>query len=100
MNTQDNQHYWQQQISAWQTSTLSGAAYCKAQGLTYHRFSYWRKKLMPNPRPETPSGFARVVPTPGPKLIGELTVSLPGGIAITGLHAGNVDLLGSILKQL
>jgi hypothetical protein len=30
----------------------------------------------------------------------ELTLMLPGGIAITGLHAGNVDVLGAILRQL
>jgi hypothetical protein len=29
-----------------------------------------------------------------------LTLRLPGGMAITGLHAGNVDLLGAILRQL
>jgi hypothetical protein len=30
----------------------------------------------------------------------DLTLRLPGGMAITGLHAGNVDLLGAILRQL
>lgn len=29
-----------------------------------------------------------------------LAVSLPGGITVTGLHAGNVALLGDILRQL
>jgi hypothetical protein len=29
-----------------------------------------------------------------------LTVSLPGGVSITGLHVGNIDLLGAVLRQL
>jgi hypothetical protein len=29
-----------------------------------------------------------------------LTVSLPGGISITGLHTGNIELLGAVLRQL
>ena len=29
-----------------------------------------------------------------------LTVSLPGGVSITGLHVGNIELLGAVLRQL
>jgi hypothetical protein len=29
-----------------------------------------------------------------------LTVALPGGVSITGLHAGNIELLGAVLRQL
>jgi hypothetical protein len=102
MNTQDNQDYWQQQITAWQVSDLSGAAFCREHGLTCHRFYYWRQKLLPTPRVQTDSssGFAKVVPAQYPGTPGELIVSLPGGIAISGLHPGNIDLLGAILRQL
>jgi hypothetical protein len=37
---------------------------------------------------------------PGPESSEGLTVSLPGGVSITGLHAGNVELLGAVLRQL
>jgi len=30
----------------------------------------------------------------------DLTVSLPGGVSITGLHAGNIEWLGAVLRQL
>jgi lauroyl/myristoyl acyltransferase len=30
----------------------------------------------------------------------ELTLALPGGLTITGMHAGNIELLGMILRQL
>ena len=99
---QDNPHYWQQQITAWQASKLSGAAFCREHGLTYHRFSYWRQKLVPSRRTlmDSSSGFVRVVPTQSPAAHGEFRVSLPGGIVISGLHADNISLLGAILRQL
>ena len=62
MTTPDLHQLWQQTLSDWQASGLSGAAYCK-QGAG-------------------------------------LTVSLPGGVSITGLHAGNIELLGAVLRQL
>lgn len=103
MNPEENQQqYWQQQITAWQASELSGAAYCKEHSLTYHRFCYWRQKLISRQRTQvnSPSGFAKVVPPPSPAAAGELMISLPSGLSITGLHAGNVELLGAILRQL
>ena len=93
---------WQEHITQWQSSGLSGMAYCKQESLAYGRFVYWRKKLAGSPGPDeaAPSGFARVAPVTRLEAADGLTVSLPGGVSITGLHAGNVDLLGAILRQL
>ena len=102
MSTIGNQDYWQQHITAWQASEQSGAAFCRGQNLSYHRFCYWRQKLAPSQRTgaaPSSSGFARVVPSSTPAM-GELHVSLPGGITISGLHADNIGLLGAILRQL
>ena len=44
MNLQERQQFWQQQVNTWQTTGLSGAAFCKQQGLNYQQFIYWRKK--------------------------------------------------------
>lgn len=101
MSTTDNQEYWQQQVAAWQASEQSGAAYCREHDLVYHRFCYWRQKLLSSQRaePVSSTGFARVLPAPGAAAT-ELRISLPGGIAISGLHAGNITLLGAILRQL
>ena len=97
------QQSWQRTIAEWQDSGLCGAAFCKQQSLVYHRFVYWRRKLSTSsaqePVDERGPGFARVMSLPAPSLEG-ITVSLPGGVSITGLHAGNVALLGAILKQL
>lgn len=101
MSTTDNQEYWQQQLAAWQASEQSGAAYCREHDLVYHRFCYWRQKLLSSQRaePASSTGFARVLPVSGTAAT-ELRISLPGGIAISGLHAGNIALLGAILRQL
>lgn len=102
MTTPDLHQFWQETLSDWQASGLSGAAYCKQESLVYHRFVYWRQKLTGRVESSEPvqarSGFARVAPIPDAGV--GLTVSLPGGVSITGLHAGNIDLLGAVLRQL
>jgi hypothetical protein len=46
MTTEDRHQYWQQCLIDWQVSSLSGAAYCKQHSITYHQFTYWRRKLL------------------------------------------------------
>ena len=103
MTNPDLHQFWQTALTDWQASGLSGAAFCKAEALSYHRFVYWRGKLKTTGSrkdKQAPSGFTRVAPMAGSGLRDGLTVSLPGGLSITGLHAGNIDLLGPILRQL
>ena len=63
---------------------------------------YWRLQLTGREEPSKPvqtrSGFARVAPVANAGA--GLTVSLPGGVSITGLHAGNIELLGAVLRQM
>jgi hypothetical protein len=100
MTTQERTHFWQKQITAWQASGLSGPAFCKQHDLAYHQFVYWRQKQGPQCVGQTvAAGFARVT-TPVAEVRDELTLSLPNGVSITGLHSGNVELLGAILRQL
>jgi hypothetical protein len=96
MTTSTREAFWQQHLFDWQGSGLSGAAFCLRQNLSYHQFTYWRRKLVEGSASKT-VGFARVAMMSTSM---ELTLTLPGGMAITGLHAGNVALLGSILGQL
>ena len=99
--TREREQLWQKHITEWQASELSGMAYCKQQSLTYCRFVYWRKKLasVASDGPAS-SGFAKVAPVSRLEAVDGLTVSLPGGVSITGLHAGNIELLGAVLRQL
>jgi hypothetical protein len=106
MTPTEKVHFWQQQINDWEATDLSGSAYCKQQSLIYHQFVYWRQKLSsaegyPKPAPAA-TGFTRVVPAPdvGSGESDGLTVSLPGGVSITGLHASNIELLAVVLRQL
>lgn len=100
--TREREQLWQQHITQWQASGLSGMAYCQQQSLTHCRFVYWRKKLVNSQASDGsgPSGFARVAPVSRLEATDGLTVSLPGGASITGLHAGNIELLGAVLRQL
>ncbi len=93
MTREERAQVWQRHITAWQASGLSGLSYCKAHSLTYSRFVYWRRKLDAAQTAAdecSASGFARVTSvSDAPGLLG-LTVSLPGGVTITGLDAGNI----------
>ena len=106
MSPTERAHVWQHHIADWQASGVSGSVYCKQQSLVYHQFVYWRQKLAPTEdsreQEQAVTGFAWVVSAPGVGIGGAdgLTVSLPGGVSITGLHAGNIELLGAVLRQL
>ncbi|MBB3061482.1 IS66 family insertion sequence element accessory protein TnpA [Microbulbifer rhizosphaerae] len=100
MTTQERSHFWQKQIATWQASDVSGQAFCKQQNLSYHQFVYWRRKQDKARSSQTSSatGFAKVTQATPTK--DELTLTLPSGLSITGIHTGNVELLGAILRQL
>jgi hypothetical protein len=104
MTTKDRHQYWQQCLIDWQASALSGAAFCKQHSIIYHQFTYWRRKLLEEglDQQQSSAGFTRVTAIESRPFIAqpELTLTLPNGIAITGLHAGNVDVLAAILRHL
>jgi hypothetical protein len=106
MTPTERAHVWQQHITDWEASGWSGSAYCKQRSLVYHQFGYWRRKLAPTEdslkQNQATTGFTRVVAAPGASTgrVDGLTVALPGGVSITGLHAGNIELLGAVLRQL
>jgi len=106
MTPTERAQVWQQHIADWEVSGVSGSAYCKQQSLVYHQFVYWRRKLTPTEesleQEQAATGFTRGVAVPGASVGGAdgLTVALPGGVSITGLHAGNIELLGAVLRQL
>jgi transposase-like protein len=37
--------FWEKAVTEFQQSTLSGAAFCKQQGIAYASFCKWRQKL-------------------------------------------------------
>ena len=39
-----NNKMWQAHLRAWRKSGLSGAKYCRQHNLSYHTFTYWKRK--------------------------------------------------------
>lgn len=88
--------YWQGQINYWRTSGESQASFCKAHELSYHRFTYWRRKF--NDRHAEPGGFALVkYQSAGAS---NLSVALPNGLVIQGIGADNLGLARELLESL
>jgi len=93
--------YWQQQIQSWETSGQSQAAFCRTNDLSYHRFGYWRRKTLPpidSPFSHSPSGFVPVAITHTPT--NDLSLTLPNGLVLSGITAGNLPVVGQLLNQL
>lgn len=92
--------YWRKQIEAWRASNLSQHDFCKRRSLSYSQFQYWRHKL----RRVTPadedalqrSGFVAVEPQ-RMEAAAELTVVLPNGVELRGVHDGNVSVVERLL---
>lgn len=94
--------YWKQQIEGWKNSGQSQNQFCQANNLSYHRFVYWRRKFEGKPRRRSASprggGFATVDWQPG--VDNGLTLSLPNGLVVRGISAGNLPVLRQLLDHL
>jgi len=93
------QEFWKQQVDAWKHSGLSGAKFCEANQLVYHRFVYWRQKFSAGSTRSVPSvssgGFVAVSYANDDDAI--LSVSLPNGLVIRGIRAGNISVVRQLL---
>lgn len=93
--------YWQQQVNTWKESGLSGAKFCEAHDLSYHRFVYWRQKLgcSTAPKKTVPAagGFTRI--TVQPERDDGLSLSLPSGLIVRGISAANISVVRQLLDQ-
>jgi hypothetical protein len=93
---------WPQHFERWRQSGLTQSEYCRQEQLSRHRFKYWRRKLEPEGvrrRRKRESGFVPVqvrASTGTPSL----SLSLPNGMVLRGIDAGNVDLVRRLVEQL
>jgi hypothetical protein len=105
MSNSERANQWQNHISQWQESGLSGAKFCKRAELDLAQFYYWKSKFSSNTRnievdKKRPTGFASAVITDS-ALVGDgLSFTVPNGCAIVGINGANVSLVGAILAQL
>ena len=98
--------YWRHHIQRWQQTDQNQSIYCRvnvrpeyANELNYHRFTYWRRKLIA-PRSSTRQAVQRsnFVPVKAaPALVSSnLTATLPNGVILQGITTDNL----SVVKQL
>jgi len=99
-DNEERKDYWRPHVEAWQASGLSAKRFCKDTTLPYGQFLYWAGKLRPSAALPPASGFTRVVPRSGAAAPEGLHITLPNGLRIGGIDAGNVELLGTLLAQL
>ncbi len=93
------ERYWKAQVDAWLASGQSQLAFCRANELSYPRFSYWLRKFRRQGQVSESgrvSGFVPVVATP----VGGLSVHLPNGIELRGVNAQNLHLVEQLLARL
>ena len=97
--TQSLADHWSRHLRDWQNSTLSQSAYCREHGLNYHRFTYWRRKLMPKDPPVKVGAGSGFVPVTGPSAgaVSGLTATLPNGVQLQGITADNLDVVKPLL---
>ena len=105
MSNSERANQWQNHISQWQESGLSGAKFCKRAELDLAQFYYWKNKFSSNTRnievdKKRPTGFASAVITDSALVADGLSFTVPNGCAIVGINGANVSLVGAILAQL
>ena len=93
--------YWREQIDAWQASGESQQAFCQQHELSYHRFLYWRRKLVAQ-KAEPGKGYSALVPVRHQPTCSETTLSLvlPSGIELRGIALDNLAVVRQLLGRL
>jgi hypothetical protein len=100
-STETRRQHWRQQVTAWQDSGQSQQAFCKAAGLNYPQFLYWRRKIQKesDPQETRSSGFVSVSLTNNSANDG-LSIRLANGCEVRGIQANNLPLVQSLLGVL
>ena len=88
--------YWQGQVNNWRTSGKSQASFCKTHDLSYHRFTYWRRKF--DEQPTESEGFALVKYQSAGG--GNLSVAMPNGLVVQGIGSDNLGVARELLESL
>ena len=93
--------YWQQRVAGWQASGQSQKAFCEANDLNFHRFGYWRRKLLHrvDSGSQKASGFVPVAVRSQP-VSADLSIQLPNGLVLHGIDRENLELVYQLLSRL
>ncbi|MBS09710.1 MAG: IS66 family insertion sequence hypothetical protein [Alteromonas sp.] len=102
----EREQNWQSVVDAWQSSHLSGAAFCREHGLVYHQFQYWQQKLRDSESGDKACGAQthQLVPVQVAHRANTsevpLQLQLPNGLVIRDVTLSNIDTVTQLLKQL
>lgn len=77
MSTINKSQFWQDHITACQSSGLSQAAYCKQHEIKFHNFAYWRNRLSPAKAPS-----AKLMKLGGMPAASRMIMNLPLGVRL------------------
>lgn len=91
--------HWREHVERWQQSGQSQAAYCQANGLSYHRFGYWHRKFNGVKKRVTTPGFAQVKRREFLSVNG-LSLTLPNGVVLQGVDSDNLAVVCQLLNRL
>jgi len=100
-NKNSNQKlFWQNHFSQWEKTNTSQASYCTKHDLNYHRFGYWRRKILSaektDKKQNNSSAFIPVVERQ-PVTPSNLSLSLPNGIILRGIDGNNVEIVQQLI---
>ena len=97
--------YWRKQIETWEGSGESQQGFCRARGLNYPNFQYWRRKFAGETRrgqgkagSEGGGGFVAVESATVQKEDSGLTLVLPSGAELRGITAANLVVVERLLR--
>ncbi|WP_017446568.1 IS66 family insertion sequence element accessory protein TnpA [Gayadomonas joobiniege] len=100
----EREQKWQTLNEAWQTSNLSGAAFCRAQGLVYHQFLYWQHKVQQREKHPSDAEAKQLIPVQlthqATANTAPLQLQLPNGIVIRDVTSANVQTVTQLLRLL
>ena len=102
----EREQNWQSVVEAWQSSHLSGAAFCREHGLVYHQFQYWQQKFRESESCDKASRSQtnQLVPVQlahrANTSDAPLQLQLPNGLVIRDVTLSNIDTVTQLLKQL
>lgn len=101
-------NFWQPHLDTQPSSGLSGKAYCLKHDLNYHRFCYHKRKQQSDgksvasakPGNRKAKAFIPVSVASSSDGTSGLTVTLPNGICISGLHEEHPEVCAAFIRAL
>ncbi len=98
---EEKREYWTNQVNEWKASGETQRGYCRRHHLKPHQLTYWAQVFEEKSHTEhapTTNGFVAVQVADSP--IQGLTIRLPSGLRLEGIHAGNLALTREMIGWL